>query len=139
MKRFLFILLQCTWGIGATLLGLIVFLIYRGCRHTIYHGAVDTRWDKPGMGLSLGLFVFTPEGDSGYSEELRVHEFGHCIQSLFLGPLMLVVGVISVTWNKLPYFRKLRERKDIPYTACFVESWASRWGELATGERAIWD
>ena len=91
------------------------------------------------MGLSLGLFIFTPEGDSGYSEKLRVHEFGHCIQSLLLGPLMLVVGVISVTWNKFPYFRKLRERKGIPYTACFVESWASRWGELATGEKAIWD
>ena len=34
---------------------------------------------------------------------------------------------------------KLREEKKLPYTSCFVESWASKWGELATGEEAIWD
>ena len=139
MKRVLFILLQCTWGIGATLIGLIVFLIYHRCRHTLYRGVVDTRWNKPGRGLSLGLFIFTPEGDAGYSEKLRVHEYGHCIQSIVLGPLMLIPGIISVTWNNLPYFVKLRQRKHIPYTSCFVESWASRWGERFTGEKAIWD
>ena len=34
---------------------------------------------------------------------------------------------------------RVLEQKKIPYTACFVESWASKWGELVTGEEAVWD
>lgn len=61
------------------------------------------------------------------------------MQSVVLGPLMLIVGIISVIWGSHPYFVALRKEKHIRYTACFVESWASRWGELVTGETAIWD
>ena len=58
---------------------------------------------------------------------------------MLLGPLyLIIVGAVSYTWANLPYFRKLRKEKGIPYTACFVESWASKWGELVTGEEAIW-
>ena len=51
---------------------------------------------------------------------------------------MLFVGVISVAWGNLPYFARLRRDKRLPYTACFVEAWASKWGEMVTGEPAIW-
>ena len=34
---------------------------------------------------------------------------------------------------------KLRREKKIPYTSCFVESWASKWGEWVTKEKAIWN
>lgn len=135
----LFILLHCTWGIGATLIGLIAFMIYFKCPHKMYHGVIDTRWDKPDTGMSLGLFIFTPEGDTGDLEKLRVHEYGHSIQSAILGPLMLIVGIVSVTWHEHPYFIRLRKQNKIPYTSCFVEKWASRLGELATGETAIWN
>ena len=70
---------------------------------------------------------------------IRVHEYGHCIQSLLLGPLYLLIGLISVIWARHPYFTKLRREKKLPYTSCFVESRASKWGELATGEEAIWN
>lgn len=69
---------------------------------------------------------------------IRVHEYGHTIQSLVLGPFMLFVGIISVAWGDLPYFRRMRWEKHVPYTACFVEYWASKWGELVTKENAIW-
>ena len=68
-----------------------------------------------------------------------MHEYGHCIQSLVLGPMMLLAGVVSVCWGDLPYFARRRKEKRLLYTACFVEAWASRWGEKATGEKAIWD
>ena len=81
----------------------------------------------------------SPVEDAPNNEKVRVHEYGHCIQSLLLGPLyLIVVGIVSYTWANLPYFRKLRKEKGIPYTACFVESWASKWGELVTGEEAVW-
>ena len=89
--------------------------------------------------MSLGLFIFTPREDVPNMEKIRVHEYGHCVQSLVLGPLYLIVGLISVIWARTPCFINLRREKKIPYTACFVESWASKWGELVTGEDAIWN
>ena len=138
MKKALFILLQCTWGILQTLIGLGFFLALRkDCSHRWYRGCIDTQWKHTG-GLSLGLFIFTPQDGQPNANPIRVHEYGHCIQSLLLGPLMLFVGVISVAWGNLPYFARLSREKGLPYTACFVEAWASKWGEMVTGEPAIW-
>ena len=138
LKRVIFVLINCTWGIGATLVGLVFFLINIKKPHRSYRGAVDTRWNMR-AGLSLGLFIFTPEENVDCSGPIRVHEYGHCIQNMVLGPLMLLVGVVSVLWGNLPYFARLRRSRNIPYTKCFVESWASRWGEKVTKEPAIWD
>ena len=74
------------------------------------------------------------------NQEIRVHEYGHVIQSVVLGPLFLIPGFISLAWANLPYYIRLRrKRPELRYTSCFVESWASKWGEKITGENAIWD
>ena len=138
MKKILFILLQCTWGLAQTLLGAIFCLSTRNCPRRFYRGCIETQWNSSG-GMSLGLFIFTPNNERPETAKVRIHEYGHCIQSIVLGPLYLILGLISVCWANIPYFRKLRKRKKIPYTACFVESWASKWGELTTGEEAIWN
>ena len=138
VKRILFIILQCTWGILPTLVGLFFFLKLNDYPHKTYRGCIDTRWDTR-SGLSLGLFIFTPNDEIKDADKIRVHEYGHCIQSIVLGPLFAVVGIISLVWGRHPYFAKLREEKKLSYTSCFVESWASKWGELVTGEEAIWD
>ena len=137
MKNVLFIILQCTWGLPQTLIGLGFFLANRRRSHRMYRGCIDTQWKHHG-GLSLGLFIFTPPDDQSNAQLIRVHEYGHCIQSLLLGPLMIFVGIISVAWGNLPYFARLRKEKHLPYTACFVEAWARSWGEKVTGEKAIW-
>lgn len=137
VKRFFFILIQCTYGLGQTVMGFFVFLRFIRKPHRIYRGCIDTMWDTC-SGLSLGLFIFTPNTKFKESQEIRVHEYGHCIQSIFLGPLYLFVGIISVTWAGLPYFVNMRRVKHIPYTACFVEHWASSWGEWVTKEKAVW-
>ena len=138
VKRILFIILQCTWGILPTLVGLFFFLKLNSYPHKTYRGCIDTRWDTR-SGLSLGLFIFTPNDEIKDADKIRVHEYGHCIQSIVLGPFFAVVGIISLVWGRHLYFARLREEKKLPYTSCFVESWASKWGELATGEEAIWD
>ena len=138
MKRFLFVFWQCTWGVLQTLLGAIICLKNWNCPHRIYRGAIDTQWNTRG-GMSLGLFIFTPREESEYADKVRVHEYGHCFQSLLLGPLyLLLVGLPSITWANLPYFRKMRKEKGVPYVALYCESWASKWGELVTGEEATW-
>lgn len=137
MKKLFFVLFQCTWGLPQTLLGAIIFFKHIRCPHSWYRSCIETKWNSSG-GMSLGLFIFTPQKEDNRTEQVRVHEYGHCIQSLLLGPLYLVViGIVSYTWANLPYFRKVRREKKIPYTACFVESWASRWGEWITREEAI--
>ncbi len=138
MKKILFVLLQCTWGIIPTMIGAIFFWKLRKYPHRIYRGCIETQWNTR-SGLSLGLFIFTPNDGIPDAGKIRVHEYGHCIQSIVLGPLFLVVGLISLLWGRLPYFAKYRKEKHLPYTSCFVEAWASKWGELATGEAAIWD
>jgi len=137
LKKLLFIILQCTWGLPQTLFGAILFFKYFRCPHKMYRGCIDTKWNSRG-GISLGLFIFTPKGEDRRTEQVRVHEYGHCMQSLLLGPLyLLVIGIISCSWANIPYFRRMRREKKMPYTACFVESWASKWGKRITGEEAI--
>ena len=137
MEKLLFMMIQCTWGLPQTLLGAIIFLKHFQCPHNRYRGCIDTKWNSGG-GMSLGLFIFTPKEEDTRTEQVRVHEYGHCIQSLVLGPLyLIVIGIVSYTWANLPYFRKMRHEKKIPYTACFVEAWASKWGEWVTKQKAI--
>lgn len=129
----LYIILQCTWGIGQTLIGLVVFLVNIKCRHSFYKGCIATEWNKSDSGISLGLFIFASKGD----EPVKVHEYGHTFQSLVLGPFYLIPGIISMCWGNLPYYRRLRREQGIPYTRCFVERHASRIGEKITGRKAI--
>lgn len=70
----------------------------RKCEHQFYRCCIDTKWNAKG-GLSLGLFIFTPKYDVENAQLIRVHEYGHTIQSLVLGPFMLFVGIISVAWG----------------------------------------
>ena len=115
MKKILFIILQCTWGILPTLIGLIYFIKMNQYPHQIFHGCIDTRWETR-SGLSLGLFIFTPNDEIDDSEKIRVHENGHCIQSIVLDPLFVIPGIISLVWGRHPYFSKLCEEKKLPYT-----------------------
>ena len=127
IKKILFVLLQCTWGLPQTMIGVGFFIANRKKPHQMYRGSIDTKWNYYG-GLSLGLFIFTPSDEQNNASLIRVHEYGHCIQSLVLGPFMLFVGIVSVLWGDLPCFAKLRKEKNLPYTACFVEAWGKQLG-----------
>lgn len=125
--------LQWSWGVLQTAAGLAVFLLHARQRHFFYHGALVTVWEK-NAGVSLGWFVFTAAEPNG----LLVHEYGHTVQSLILGPLyLIVVGIPSAVWGNLPYFRRKRKERNIPYTAFFTEEWADRLGEKVTGQKAL--
>ena len=138
IKKAAYTFFQLTWGLPQTLLGLVLYLKNLRRPHESYLSSINTHWKSKG-GISLGLFIFTPDMQTPNYEKIRVHEYGHTIQSLILGPLYLpFIGIISYTWANLPFFKRIRKEKRIPYTACFVEAWASRLGEWVTGEEAIW-
>lgn len=148
--RLLYLILQCTWALPQTMLGLIYYIACMGCRHYFYHGAVVTVWNSKSS-LSLGLFVFISDDPfcyyssqmERYSEEefsrmLLVHEYGHTIQSLIFGPTyLLLVGIPSIAWSFSPVFVKKRERDHISYFSAYPERWANQLGESVTGNLSI--
>ncbi len=150
IRRALYIFLQCTWGLPQTLVGFIVFLLNIRRRHFFYHGAIVTVWSRLSS-VSLGLFIFTAGAQKQVrrgadklldraNSEVVVHEYGHTIQSLMLGPLYLpVVGLPSLLWATLPVFVQRRRKNGVPYSAFWTEKGANRLGERVTGEPSFGD
>lgn len=149
VKRILYCIVQCTWGALQSVLGLINFFIHIRDRHYLYHGAVITEWNDQSS-VSLGMFVFVTKEpyfwdklkDEYQKEELSkrllVHEYGHTIQSLILGPLYLIImGIPSTIWGFWPSLSKKRRDQQISYFSFFTESWANRLGEKVTGEKSM--
>ena len=135
MRKALYILWQCTWGAAQSLIGAIVLLLNLRKPHRMYHGAVVTEWAQGGS-VSLGMFVFVSENKrEAAKQRLLIHEYGHTVQSLILGPLyLLVIGLPSVLWAGLPACRKIRRKKRISYYWFYPERWADILGERITKE-----
>lgn len=144
----LYWLVQCTWGLLQTLLGAVVFLWHLRDPHRLYHGAVVTVW-RGRSSVALGMFVFVT-AEPYFADKLKtaytceelaarllVHEYGHTIQSLILGPLYLpVMGIPSTLWGFLPCCAAAR-RQGRSYFDFFTESWANTLGERVTGQPSM--
>lgn len=131
MRSFLFRLWQWTWGLPQTLVGFVVFLVCRKCSHGIYRGCITTRWANRGS-MGMGMFLFLGNEDP----QVRVHEYGHAVQSAILGPLFLpIMGIPSFLWCNIPRFRRMRREKGISYYRFYPESTANRLGSWASGEK----
>lgn len=149
MKNILYLIVQCTWGILQSFFGLINFLFHIRDRHFFYHGAVITEWNDKSS-LSLGMFVFVTKEPYFYdklkdeyskdelSKRLLVHEYGHTIQSLILGPLyLIIIGIPSTLWGFFPSANKKRKEHKISYFSFFTEKWANYLGEKVTKEKSM--
>ena len=139
MKKFLFYLVQFTWGILQNFAGLVGFLIlFKKYRHEKFENAwityVDT--DKPFGGISLGIFIFVNGKREGeWLHDTRIHEYGHTIQSLVLGPVWpLVIAIPSFIWCNFPPICRYRKQNDVSYYALYCEGWANVWGSRFSGQ-----
>ena len=143
-----YVILQCTWGIIQTLFGFVVFLVNIKHKHYFYHGAIVTERGASSS-VSLGMFIFVTTNpmkdkrtenripDDELSNRLLVHEYGHTIQSLILGPLYLIVmGIPSTLWGFLPSCQKRRE-KGVSYFSFFTEKFANYLGEKVIKEKSM--
>jgi hypothetical protein len=82
-------------------------------------------------GVSLGELVFLPEEYDTHTT--KDHEYGHSIQSRYLGPLyLLVVGIPSMLCNNLwdRWFHRgwTNQQRINWYYKRFPERWADRLG-----------
>lgn len=149
MNTILYRIWQCTWGCIQSLLGLFVYLLHRKNQHYTYHGAIVTEWESKSS-VSLGMFVFVA-GDPYFYEKLKddyskeelaerllVHEYGHTIQSMILGPLyLIIIGIPSTLWGFLPICNEKRKNSSVSYFSFFTEAWANVLGEQATGKKSM--
>ena len=72
------------------------------------------------------------------SQRLLIHEYGHTIQSLILGPLyLIVIGIPSTLWGFLPFLNKKRKSEGISYFSFYTEKWANHLGEKITGQKSM--
>ena len=140
VRGVLYGILQATWGFPQTIAGAAVFLAHAHRPHCRFHGAVVTTWESH-KALSLGPFVFlkgpSDKGDflGDVERPLLVHEYGHTIQSLILGPAYLVViGLPSAVRMNAPFLVRRRNEKGVSYYAHYAERSANWLGELALGE-----
>ena len=137
MSTFFYRAWQILWGLPQTVAGFVVFLAHIGSPHSSFHGAVVTDWPHASS-VSLGMFVFVSNRAKGeHRQHLLVHEYGHTIQSLVLGPAyLLVVGLPSVIWGYLPRNQRKREANGISYYHFITERNANLLGELVCKEEA---
>lgn len=146
LRTLLYLLVQCSWGLLQTAAGALVFLRYRRCPHSRFHGAVVTVYPLYSS-LSLGPFIFLTDkpprdwsGTVPYEEiprRMLVHEYGHTVQSLILGPFYLpVAGLPSALWAHLPSCQR-KWRGKVSYFSFFTERNANFLGEKITKEPSM--
>lgn len=134
MKKALFRLWQWTWGFPQSLLGFVIRCMHKEQPSFEYHGCIVTRWKSRGS-MGVGMYLFLSESSFENKGDVLVHEFGHSVQSIFLGPLFLpIMGLPSMIWCNLPPFRKLRKEKGVSYYSFYPESSANYLGRLVTKE-----
>ena len=90
------------WQFPQHILALIIYFVLMTKKILLTRNTAGNRiiiTDTPGWGISLGRYIFM---DSAYGEQDIDHEKGHSIQSLYWGPLyLIVIGIPSAVFNNL--------------------------------------
>jgi len=137
IKRVFYITLQLTWGLPQSMLGLFLFFCHFSSPHSLYRGSILTKWNHRG-GISLGMFIFADSGAGADMSRLTLHEYGHTIQSLLLGPFyLLIIGIPSFLWASIPALKKKRNREGIPYNSFYTERSAESLAKWVTGTEFV--
>lgn len=118
------------WQLPQNVSGLILLFIYK--KEKVYHrlnGRTFYFTTEMSSGISLGNYIIMNREDR---EDGMRHEYGHTIQSRYLGPLyLLVIGLPSLLGNiwdriahkKWKYSKSCKWYYDQPW-----EKWADRLG-----------
>ncbi len=130
----LFYILSFTWGFIGSFIGLLMLIpfaitknvrVNRGRLYGVFSKKFGSGW-----GFEMGCFFFTSY-DCATDEDLMLHEMGHGLQNICLGPFQLFVvsipSMIRYWYRELHYYRKGK----IPpteYDSIWFEHWATSWG-----------
>ena len=128
MRKMIFYVLSCTWGIIMTFIGAVAAVALIAMGYTpkkhgwCYHFEFGYGWG----GVNLGVVMITSIAPSDHTKN---HEHGHALQNCIWGPLMpFVIAIPSATryWSR--NIRQKRGEKLEPYDAAWYEADATRRG-----------
>lgn len=122
--------IKATWELPQNALGAIVKKVCQATLLTTYKDANVYKWGIPG-GMSLGKYIFVSlkeyELNTPKAVNFIKHEYGHTIQSKYLGWLyLLVIGLPSLIWSQC--FEKYRKKTGTSYYDFYTEKWANKLG-----------
>ena len=127
-NKYIFYLLQWTWGIIANLIGLIVFLFMLcfKCSMFYYHNSIYLEHKLKIHGhFSLGCFCFIT---TNYNIDSLNHESGHSLQNAVYGIFYLVIALMSALRFLIKY--QILNKNTSDYYNVWYEKEASDWGGL---------
>jgi len=118
MKKILLYL----WQLPQNLVGLLFLLFIRGEERHVLHGITFYYSKTFSGGISLGAYIIL-----GYANEKPIrHEYGHCIQSRYLGWLyLIVVGLPSLLHAAFHDCRSIGKT--------YYHYWTERWADRLAG------
>ena len=106
--RWLYYLIQFTWGLPMNLVGAIVALVLICFGKRAYRYGWNYCFElKANFGLELGIFFIAPVGGTTRTKN---HEHGHAIQNIYFGPFS--VGMVSVPSALRFWIRELQYAMD---------------------------
>lgn len=121
-------ILRWIWELPQCLLGLILTKIYK-VKYKDSLNQVKIYSGKFPGGISLGLYILLSESNFKYSPNTIKHEYGHTRQSLYLGPLyLIIIGLPSIIWAAM-YGNIIKKTKN-GYYKFYTEKWADKLGNV---------
>ena len=132
MKAIIMVL-RFIWELPQNILGSFLWL---SLRHKITKvEVIHNRFfiHIPNFGMSLGSFIYWSKSDNAViliNENNIEHEYGHSIQSIFFGPLyLLIIGlpsILRVLYGSIYYL--IKKTKWQKYYKGYPEKWADELG-----------
>ena len=126
------VFIKAIWELPQNVLGFIIKIVCRAAPYTTYKDANVYSWNIEG-GMSLGRYIFVPfkttdPDDYGVQQYIK-HEYGHTMQSKYLGWFyLLVIGLPSIIWAGC--FEQYRQKTGTSYDNFFTENWADKLGDV---------
>jgi hypothetical protein len=123
--------IKSTWEFPQNALGAIVEKVCKATPYTTYKDSNVYSWNI-NRGLSLGKYIFVPYHSNVKPTAKSVqnyikHEYGHTIQSKYLGWFyLLVIGLPSLIWAGC--FEGYRQKTGKSYYSFYTEKWADKLG-----------
>ena len=134
MIKLTFYIIRFVWEVPQNILGIIIYFLNKKKINSVQKLDGRFYFQNNNFGISLGSFIFwMPNLQDKYSEIPVVlkHEFGHSIQSLYFGPLYLIVigipSIARVIYAKI--FYRIKKSNWRNYYEGFPEKWADVLGE----------
>ena len=120
-------MLRYIWELPQNLLGLLVILFSHAAYDHNYESSKVYHTSKM-FGVSLGKYIIVY---ALVDKETIQHEYGHSKQSLYLGPLyLIIIGIPSFTMNLLTRMGVLSNER-------YYKRWPENWADQLEGVKRV--